>query len=102
DLDCGQTTGSRGTVLSCNAVIDAAKKLRADLDGGTTLKDLIGKEYRGEWICGYTHKLGAHVDEPKTHLTYGFATQVVILDDSGKISKVVAAHDVGRVINPVL
>ena len=42
---------------------------------------LAGREYRGEWICNYTHKLGAHVDEPKTHLTYGFATQVVILDD---------------------
>jgi len=102
DLDCGQTTGSRGTVLSCNAVIDAARKLRADLDSGKKLSDLIGKEYRGEWICDYTHKLGAHVDEPKTHLTYGFATQVVILNDDGSIKKVVAAHDVGKVINPKL
>ena len=102
DLNCGQTTGSRGTVLSCNAVIDAARKLRADLDAGKKLPDLIGREYRGEWVCSYTHKLGAPVDEPKTHLTYGFATQVVILDESGKIKKVVAAHDVGRVINPKL
>jgi selenium-dependent xanthine dehydrogenase len=102
DLDCGQTTGSRGTVLSCNAVIDAARKLRADLDAGKKLSDLIGNEYRGEWVCNYTHKLGAHVDEPKTHLTYGFATQVVILKDDGSIKKVVAAHDVGRVINPML
>ncbi|HTQ40477.1 MAG TPA: selenium-dependent xanthine dehydrogenase [Pirellulales bacterium] len=102
DLDCGQTTGSRGTMLSCNAVIEAAKKLKADLDSGKTLADLIGREYRGEWICNYTHKLGAHVDEPKTHLTYGFATQVVILDDQGRIQKVIAAHDVGRVMNPVL
>jgi xanthine dehydrogenase molybdenum-binding subunit len=102
NLDCGQTTGSRGTMLSCNAVIDAAKKLKADLDSGKTLKDLIGREYRGEWICDYTHKLGAHVDEPKTHLTYGFATQVVILDDEGKITKVIAAHDVGKVMNPIL
>lgn len=102
DLDCGQTTGSRGTALSCNAVIDAAKKLKAELDSGKTLKDLIGREYRGEWVCDYTHKLGAKVDEPKTHLTYGFATQVVILDDEGKIKKVVAAHDVGKVINPNL
>ncbi|MBC8106417.1 MAG: selenium-dependent xanthine dehydrogenase [Anaerolineae bacterium] len=102
DLDCGQTTGSRGTVLSCNAVIDAAKKLRADLDAGKKLSDLIGKEYRGEWVCSYTHKLGAHVDEPKTHLTYGFATQVVILNDEGRITKVIAAHDVGKVINPTL
>ncbi|HEX8521628.1 MAG TPA: molybdopterin cofactor-binding domain-containing protein [Tepidisphaeraceae bacterium] len=102
DLNCGQTTGSRGTVLSCNAVIDAARKLRADLDAGKKLTDLIGREYRGEWVCSYTHKLGAHVDEPKTHLTYGFATQVVILNDDGSIRKVVAAHDVGRVINPTL
>jgi len=102
NLDCGQTTGSRGTMLSCNAVIDAAKKLKADLDSGKSLKDLIGREYYGEWVCDYTHKLGAHVDEPKTHLTYGFATQVVILDDDGKIQKVIAAHDVGRVMNPLL
>jgi xanthine dehydrogenase molybdenum-binding subunit len=102
DLDCGQTTGSRGTVLSCNAVIDAARKLRKDLDAGKKLDDLIGNEYRGEWVCNYTHKLGAHVDEPKTHLTYGFATQVVILNDDGSIKKVIAAHDVGKVINPTL
>ncbi len=102
NLDCGQTTGSRGTMLSCNAVIEAAKKLKADLDAGKTLQDLIGREYRGEWVCDYTHKLGAHVDEPKTHLTYGFATQVVILDDEGKIKKVIAAHDVGKVMNPIL
>jgi aldehyde oxidoreductase len=102
NLDCGQTTGSRGTMLSCNAVIDAAKKLKADLDSGKALKDLIGREYRGEWVCDYTHKLGAHVDEPKTHLTYGFATQVVILDDEGKVQKVIAAHDVGKVMNPLL
>jgi xanthine dehydrogenase molybdenum-binding subunit len=36
---------------------------------------------------------------PKTHLTYGFATQVAILDDEGKLTKMIAAHDVGRVIN---
>ena len=74
----------------------------ADLDAGKKLSDLIGNEYRGEWVCNYTHKLGAHVDEPKTHLTYGFATQVVILNDDGSIKKVVAAHDVGKVINPKL
>src|SRR3954451_17805160 len=113
DLDCGQTTGSRGTVLSCNAVIDAARKLKKDLDDLSSrdatrrerpqlLSDLIGNEYRGEWVCNYTHKLGAKVDQPKTHLTYGFATQVVILNDDGSIKKVVAAHDVGKVINPKL
>ena len=37
---------------------------------------------------------------PRTHLTYGFATQVCILDERRHASRrVVAAHDVGRVIN---
>jgi aldehyde oxidoreductase len=47
-------------------------------------------------------KLGAKVDDPKTHLTYAFATQVVILGDDGRVTKVIAAHDVGRVMNPTL
>jgi xanthine dehydrogenase molybdenum-binding subunit len=102
DLDCGQTTGSRGTVLGCRAVLEAARKLKAELGAGATLASLSGKTYYGEWICADTHKLGAHVDEPKTHLTYGFATQVVILDEEGRITKVIAAHDVGKVMNPKL
>lgn len=113
--DSGQTTGSRGTVLQCHAVIKACQKFNADiagLNGGAAagkrmdvdgvLKKLAGKKYLGEWECYPTDKFGAHVDEPRTHLTYGFATQVCILDDAGKVKKFVAAHDVGRVMNPVL
>ena len=37
-----------------------------------------------------------------THLAYGWATQVVILDEKGRLARVVAAHDVGRVMNPTL
>jgi xanthine dehydrogenase molybdenum-binding subunit len=33
-------------------------------------------------------------------MTFSYATQVVILDDDGHIERVVAAHDVGRAINP--
>jgi CO/xanthine dehydrogenase Mo-binding subunit/aerobic-type carbon monoxide dehydrogenase small subunit (CoxS/CutS family) len=102
DLNCGQTTGSRGTVLGCHSVMDAAKKLKGDLVAGRTLRDLVGRVYQGEWVCYKTDKFGADVPDPKTHLTYGFATQVVILDDDGKLKKVVAAHDVGRAINPTL
>ncbi len=101
-LDCGQTTASRGTVLGCHGVIDAARKLRADLDAGKSLDELVGKVYEGEWVCFPTDEFGAEVADPQTHLTYGYATQVVILDDDGRIVKVVAAHDVGRAINPVL
>jgi xanthine dehydrogenase molybdenum-binding subunit len=35
-------------------------------------------------------------------MAFGFATQVVLLADDGTIAKVVAAHDVGRAINPLL
>ena len=102
DVDCGQTTASRATVLGAAAIIEAARKLRADLDTGRTLTDLVGREYRGECAFTYTTKPGADVPEPKTHLTYGFATQVVILDDDGRVAKVIAAHDVGRVMNRTL
>ncbi len=102
EVDCGQTTASRATVLGALAIIDAAGKLRAELDRGQTLEQLVGREYRGDYACTYTTKLGADVADPKTHLTYGFATQVVILDDDGRLKKVIAAHDVGKVMNPTL
>ena len=38
----------------------------------------------------------------KTHTAYGFATQVAVLDEKGAVEKVIAAHDVGRAINPQL
>jgi xanthine dehydrogenase molybdenum-binding subunit len=101
-LDCGQTTASRGTFLGCRGVQEAARKLKADLDRGMTLRDLAGKTYYGEVLINDTTSLEAGLAKPKTHFAYGFATQVVILDDEGKLKKVVAAHDVGRVMNPVL
>jgi xanthine dehydrogenase molybdenum-binding subunit len=102
EIDCGQTTGSRGTFLGCRGVQEAARKLRADLDLGKTLIDLAGRTYHGEVLIADTHSLEAKVEKPKTHFAYGFATQVVILDDDGRVKKVVAAHDVGRVMNPAL
>jgi aldehyde oxidoreductase len=103
-LDCGQTTASRATVLAGNSIAEAGNALKAELDRGKTLADLVGQTFHGEWICNYTSKLGKDLDKPggpKTHLTYGFATQVAILDNAGRLVKMVAAHDVGRVINPV-
>jgi xanthine dehydrogenase molybdenum-binding subunit len=102
-LDCGQTTASRATVLAGNSIAEAGKALRAELDRGKTLAELVGQTFQGEWLCNYTSKLGKDLDKsggPKTHLTYGFATQVAILDDDGRLAKMIAAHDVGRVINP--
>jgi xanthine dehydrogenase molybdenum-binding subunit len=99
ELDTGLTTASRSTVLGGNAVIDAARRLRESLDG-RPLEDLAGREFRGEFVVDWTTRNDA--DEPVTHLAYAWATQVVVLDDEGRLAKVVAAHDVGRAINPLL
>jgi CO/xanthine dehydrogenase Mo-binding subunit len=48
ELGAGQTTGSRASLLGGRAVIDAAMKLKADLNRGLTLADLSGRIYAGE------------------------------------------------------
>ena len=102
ELGGGQTTGSRGTLLTGRAVIDAGRKLRADLDRGGTLGDLAGREYAGEIVIDDTTAPGTvgKNGKIKTHTAFGYATQVVILDGNGKLERVIAAHDVGRAINP--
>jgi xanthine dehydrogenase molybdenum-binding subunit len=101
ELGCGQTTGSRGSMLAGRAVIDAAEKLKADLDAGRTLADLAGRVYAGEVRIDDTTAAG-ELKAPgiKTHTTYGFATQVAVLDEKGALDTVIAAHDVGRALNP--
>ncbi|HSC49458.1 MAG TPA: selenium-dependent xanthine dehydrogenase [Gaiellaceae bacterium] len=99
ELDTGQTTASRATVLGGNAVLDAARRLKAELNG-KRLDELAGREFPGEFLVDWTTALDD--PEPVTHLAYAWATQVVILDDEGRLERVVAAHDVGRAINPTL
>jgi aldehyde oxidoreductase len=105
EAEAGMTTGSRGTSLLANSVIEAAKGLKADLASGKALGDLVGKEYRGSWVCDWTVPPGK---PPKpghdivTHYSYGFAAQLVELDDTGKIARITAAHDAGRIMNPTL
>jgi xanthine dehydrogenase molybdenum-binding subunit len=96
ELGEGQTTASRATVLGGNAVLDAARKLKA----AGPLEELTGREFVGEFTVDWTTPNDAA--EPVTHLAYGWATQVVLLDDEGRLQKVIAAHDVGRAINPTL
>lgn len=97
---CGMTTASRATALGTAAARIAARKLAADLVSHP-VEALAGRAYRGEYVCDFTVKPGTPVEDPKTHLTFGYATQVVVLDDDGRVARVVAAHDVGRAINPL-
>ena len=101
DTPCGMTTASRGTSLIGNSVLDAGNKLKADLETHS-LQELVGREYVGEWVCDWTTAIEADADEPQTHYSYSYATQVVTLDDSGKVENVFAAHDAGRIVNPIL
>ncbi len=100
---CGMTTASRATMLDGEAGRRAAVKLKAALDAaGGDVRKLEGQTFHGEFICDFTVKPGpktAHMDNPITHVTFSYATQVVVLDDKGALEKVVAAHDVGRVMN---
>ena len=101
ELDTGQTTASRSTVLGGRAIIEGAGKLKAALNGGR-LEDLAGQEFYGEIKIDWTHKPGHGPDGGATHFAYGWATQVVVLDEEGRLDRVIAAHDVGKVINPTL
>jgi selenium-dependent xanthine dehydrogenase len=101
-LGCGQTTGSRATLIGGRAVESAARKLRADLDRGSPLEALVGRVYAGDVLIDDTTPAGTPDERAKTHTSYGFATQVVVLDARGRIERVIAAHDVGRAINPAL
>lgn len=89
-----QVNVSTGFLLFEKATEIAARELRATLDDGHSLKDLVGRTFSGEFI---------HSDEPSrsqenpsdtTQVPYGFAVQLVQLDESGHIARVVAAHDV--------
>jgi len=95
------TTSSRATVLLGNAIREAAKTMKMDL-AGKSLKDIVGHRYQARWECTWTVKPGTPSENPATHYSYGYAAQLVILDKTGNIEKVIAAHDAGKIINPVL
>ncbi|WP_406676803.1 selenium-dependent xanthine dehydrogenase [Moorella sp. ACPs] len=97
--DAGCTTASRQSLFTGEATRRAAADLAAALKG-RTLADLEGRVFQGEFY-GATDPLNSNKEHPVTHVGYSYATQVVILDEEGRVAKVVAAYDVGRAINPL-
>jgi len=97
ELGFGQTTGSRGTLMGAGAVQAACEAARE-------ANCAIGVDHVGEYRVDWTNKLGEPgVENPTIHSTFGYAAQLVIVDrETGKIEHVVAAHDVGRAVNPQL
>ncbi|MGH3442377.1 MAG: xanthine dehydrogenase family protein molybdopterin-binding subunit, partial [Nitriliruptorales bacterium] len=95
DLAAGQTTGSRGTLMGAGSIKDACDKLKA---AGSP----VGTEFEGEYRVDWTNSLSEGVENPIIHSTFGYAAQMVTLDGDGNVDRVVAVHDVGRAINPLL
>ncbi len=96
ELGAGQTTGSRGTLMGAGAIADACRRARED--GCRT-----GVDYLGSYVVDWTHGIEEGLEHPTVHSAFSYAAQLVILDrDRGAIERVVAAHDVGRAVNPLL
>ena len=96
ELGAGQTTGSRGTLMGAGSVADACRNALAD--GCRT-----GVDYEGEYRVDWTNSINDGLDNPVIHSTFGYAAQLVVLDpETGGVEEVVAAHDVGRAVNPML
>jgi len=96
ELGAGQTTGSRGTVMGAGSVADACRNAVA---GGCE----VGVEYEGVYVVDWTNSINDGLENPVIHSTFGYAAQLVELDpESGDVAHVVAAHDVGRAVNPLL
>ncbi|MEI7727035.1 MAG: selenium-dependent xanthine dehydrogenase [Bacteroidota bacterium] len=114
-IPTGMTTSSRATALLGNAIIDACEAIRQDLDQYTpgcldlqgrglkhALLQMAGNVYTGKYYCNWTTKPGADVEKIITHYSYGYAAQLVVLNEHGDIETVYAAHDAGRIMNPIL
>lgn len=99
--DSGTTSGSRHTTVTGEAARRAALMLQTALkDVDNNLKALEGEEYYAEYLAK-TDPFGSELPNPKSHVAYGYATHLCILDEkTNKVSKIIAAHDVGRAINP--
>ena len=98
--DSGDTSGSRQTLITGEAVRRACEKLAAAMEG-KSLADLKGQEFYGEYLAK-TDPLGAELPNPVSHVAYGYATQMCVLDrESGRIKRLYGVHDVGKAVNPL-
>jgi len=97
--DGGPTTASRQTYVSGNAVrlaaADAAARLKAQPDTSVVV--------RHDYMAPETKPLGSGGD---MHVAFSYCAQAALCEidmDTGEVSvsRIVAAHDVGRAINPL-
>jgi CO/xanthine dehydrogenase Mo-binding subunit len=114
--DAGKTSASRQTFVSGRAALAAALDLRAKLNGALgwdgARVTVNGEPYAGPGLEGHgrfdppTVPLDAE-GQGTPYATYGFAAQLCALAvdvrlGTVRLERFVAAHDVGRAINPTL
>ncbi len=99
--DSGTTSGSRHTTVTGEAARRAAVSLKEALTKcNNDINKIEGNEYYAEYLAK-TDEFGSTLPNPKSHVAYGYATNLCIIDEhTNKISKIIAAHDVGKAINP--
>ncbi|MBQ2205253.1 MAG: molybdopterin-dependent oxidoreductase, partial [Lachnospiraceae bacterium] len=96
DPDSGCSSGSRHTLITGESCLRAVKMMAKDYKGD--LKALEGKVYEADFFEP-TDKLGADKEFPVSHVGYGYATQLCILNDDGTVKELVGAHEVGKAVN---
>ena len=97
--NAGTTTASRQTLFTGEAARRAAQALK-DALGDRDLSALEGLRFEGEYHFD-TDPMGSDKPNPVSHAAYGYAAHVVVMDETKRVTKIVAAHDVGRVVNPL-
>ena len=94
ELGAGQTTGSRARSWA---------PARWPPPAGRRAPTAAGRASTTRASTGSTGPALGSVARPTIHSTFGYAAQLVVIDrESGDIERVVAAHDVGRAVNPLL
>jgi xanthine dehydrogenase molybdenum-binding subunit len=66
ELDTGQTTASRATMLGGHAVVQAATRLDRAMEGGIPLEALAGQEFEGEVVIDWTTALASSASSRRT------------------------------------
>ena len=102
--DSGTTSGSRQTLVTGEAVKEAAKLLKAAMDEAGVTEETLGRMNGRKFEYEYfepTDKLGSDKPHPKSHIAYGYATNVAVLDAEGRVTDIYAAFDAGKVVNPL-
>ncbi len=93
----GTTTASRQTLFTGEAVRVACEQFIKD-KGEKAISQMDGYEFTGEYSFE-SDPITSTKKNPVSHVAYGYAVHMVVLDDDGKIERVYAAHDVGNVIS---